>query len=67
MGELHTGGSNAEPNHIPTLKERVNTLSNQVILLISHFHESSNKSVEMAVPDNELMVFYHQGRVGERD
>jgi len=59
MGELHTGGSTAEPDHIPTLEERVDTLSNQVILLISHFRESANKSVEMAVPDNEVDGFYH--------
>jgi len=57
MGELHAVGSTAEPNHIPTLKERVNTLSNQVILLISHFQDSTNKSVEMDVPDNEVDGF----------
>jgi len=37
MGELRTSGSAAKPDHIPMLEERVNTLSNQVILLISHF------------------------------
>jgi len=37
MGEPHASGSAAKPDHIPTLEERVNTLSNQVILLISHF------------------------------
>jgi len=47
MGEPHAGGSTAEPDHIPMLEERVDTLSNQVILLISHFCESANKSVEM--------------------
>ena len=57
MGELHAGGSTAEPDHIPTLEERVDTLSNQVILLISHFHESANKSVEMAMPDDEVDGF----------
>jgi len=50
MGELRTSGSAAKPDHIPMLEERVNTLSNQVILLISHFWDSANKSVEMAVP-----------------
>jgi len=57
MGELHTSGSAAEPDHIPTLEERVDTLSNQVILLISHFQESTNKSVEMAAPDDEVDGF----------
>jgi len=57
MGEPHTSGSTAEPDHIPMLEERVDTLSNQVILSISHFHESANKSVEMAVPDNEVDGF----------
>jgi len=32
-------------------------LSNQVILLTSHFQESTNKSVEMAAPDNEVDSF----------
>ena len=41
----------------PMLEERVNTLTNQVILLISHFYESANKSVEMAVPDDEVDGF----------
>ena len=53
MGEPHAGGSTAEPNHIPMLEERVDTLSNQVILLISHFQDSANKSVEMAVSDDD--------------
>jgi len=67
MGELCAGGSTAEPDHIPTLEERVDTLSNQVILLISHFHESANKSVEMATPDDEVDGFFiTQGREGER-
>jgi len=57
MGEPCTSGSAAEPNHIPMFEERVNTLSNQVILLISHFQDSTNKSVEMAVPDNEVDGF----------
>ena len=61
MGELHASGSAAKPNHIPTLEERVNTLSNQVILLISHFQDSANKSVQMATPDDEVEVFYHLG------
>jgi len=39
------------------LEERVNTLSNQVILLISYFHESANKSVEVAVPEDEVDGF----------
>jgi len=57
MGELHAGGSTAKPDHIPTLEERVNTLSNQVILLISHFQDSANKSVEMAMPDDKVDGF----------
>jgi len=57
MGELHVSGSTAEPNHIPMLEERVDTLSSQVILLISHFRESANKSVEMAMPDDEVDGF----------
>ena len=61
MGEPHASGSTAEPNHIPMLEERVDTLSNQVILLISHYHESANKSVEMAAP---VMVFYHPRKRG---
>jgi len=54
MGEPHASGSATKPNHIPMLKERVDTLSNQVILLISHFQDSTNKSVEMAMPDDEV-------------
>jgi len=46
MGEPHAGGSVAKPDHIPTLEERVDTLSNQVILLISHFRESANNEVD---------------------
>jgi len=57
MGEPCTSGSVARPNCIPMLEERVDTLSNQVILLISHFQESTNKSVEMAVPDDEVDGF----------
>jgi len=57
MWEPHTSGSAAEPNHIPMLEERVDTLSNQVILLISHFWESANKSVEMAAPDDKVDGF----------
>jgi len=57
MGEPCASGSAAEPDHIPMLEERVNTLSNQVILLISHFQESANKSVEMAAPDDEVDGF----------
>jgi len=57
IGELHTGGSATEPNDIPIHEERVNTLSNQVILLISHVWESTNKSVEMAAPDDEVDGF----------
>jgi len=57
MGEPHASGSATKPNHIPTLEERVNTLSNQVILLISHFWDSTNKSVEMAMPDDEVNGF----------
>jgi len=45
------------------LEERVDTLSNQVILLISHFPESANKSVQMAAPDDEVDgFFYHPSR-----
>jgi len=51
-------GSAAKPNHTPTLEERVDTLSNQVILLISHFQDSTNKSVEMAMPDDEVDGFF---------
>jgi len=59
--------STAEPDHIPTLEERVDTLSNQVILLISHFRDSANKSVEMAMPDDKVDGFFiTQGREGER-
>jgi len=57
MGEPHASGSTAKPDHIPMLDERVNTLSNQVILLISHFRDSANKSVEMATPDDEVDGF----------
>jgi len=57
MGEPHVSGSAAEPDHIPMLEERVDTLSNQVILLISHFQDSANKSVEMAAPDDEVDGF----------
>jgi len=57
MGEPHASGSATEPDHIPTLEERIDTLSNQVILLISHFQESANKSVEMAAPDDEVDGF----------
>jgi len=57
MGEPHGGGSTAKPDHTPMLEERVDTLSNQVILLISHFWDSANKSVEMAVPDDEVDGF----------
>jgi len=67
MGEPHAGGSTAEPDHIPTLEERVDTLSNQVILLISHFHESANKSVEMAAPDDEVDGFLSPKEERERD
>jgi len=67
MGEPHASGSTAEPDHIPMLEEIVNTLSNQVILLISHFHESANKSVEMATPDNEVDGFLSPKEERERD
>jgi len=67
MGELRTSGSTAEPDHIPTLKERVDILSNQVILLISHFRESANKSVEMATPDDEVDGFLSPKEERERD
>jgi len=46
---------------------RVDTLSNQVILLISHFHESANKSVEMAVPDDKVDGFLSPKEERERD
>jgi len=67
MGKLCTGGSTAEPDHIPMLEERVDTLSNQVILLISHFRESANKSVEMAAPDDEVDGFLSPKEERERD
>jgi len=58
MGEPHASGSTAKPNHILMLEERVDTLSNQVILLlISHFRDSANKSVEMAMPDDKVDGF----------
>jgi len=57
MGKLHASGSATKPNHIPMLEERVDTLSKLVILLISHFWESANKSVEMAVPDDKVDGF----------
>jgi len=57
MGELCASGSTAKPDHIPMLEERVDTLSNQVILLISHFWDSANKSVDMAMPDDEVDGF----------
>jgi len=57
MGEPHTSGSAIKPDHIPMLEERVDTLTNQVILLISHFHKSNNKSVEMAGPEDEVDGF----------
>jgi len=62
MGELCARGPAAKADHIPVLEERVNTLSNQVILLISHFWDSANKLVEMAVPDDE--VDQGSGRMG---
>jgi len=67
MGEPHAGGSIAEPNHIPMLKERVDTLSNQVVLLISYFQDSANKSVEMAVPDDEVDGFLSPREEKERE
>jgi len=67
MGELHAGGSTAEPDHVPTLEERVNILSNQVILLISHFHKSANASVEMASPNKEVEGFLSPREERERD
>jgi len=67
MGEPCASGSTAKPNHIPMLEERVDTLSNQVILLISHFHESANKSVEMAMPDDEVDGFLSPKEERERD
>jgi len=67
MGELRASGSTAEPDHIHMLEERVNTLSNQVILLISHFCESANKSVEMAVPDDKVDGFLSPKEERERD
>ena len=68
MGKPCTSGSTAKPDHIPMLEERVNTLSNQVILLlISHFCESANKSVEMAVPDDEVDGFLSPKEERERD
>jgi len=57
MGEPCTSGSATEPNHIPMLKERVDTLTNQVILLIFHFHKSTNTSVEMTAPEDEVDGF----------
>jgi len=57
MGEPCASGSAAKPNNIPMLEERVDTLSNQVILLISHFWDSTNKLVEMATPDDEVDGF----------
>ena len=59
MGEPRAGGSAAEPDHVPTLEE--------VILLISHFRESANKSVEMAMPDNEVDGFLSLKEEWERD
>ena len=41
------------PITFPHLKRE----SNQVILLISHFQDSANKSVEMATPDDEVNGF----------
>jgi len=67
MGEPHASGSTAEPNHIPMLEERVDTLSNQVILLISHFCDSANKSVEMAAPDNKVDGFLSPKEERERE
>jgi len=67
MGELHAGGSTAKPDHIPMLEERVDTLSNQVILLISHFQESANKSVEMAAPDDKVDGFLSPKEEREQD
>jgi len=67
MGKLHTSGSTAKPNHIPMLEESVYTLSNQVILLISHFRDSANKSVEMAMPDDEVDGFLSPREEKEQD
>jgi len=67
MGEPHTSGSTAKPDHIPTLEERVDTLSNQVILLISHFRESANRLVEMATPDDEVDGFLSPKGERKRD
>jgi len=57
MEEPHASGSAAKPNHFPMLKERVNTLSNQVLQLISHFQEANKKSLEMAAPEDEVYGF----------
>jgi len=61
MGEPCASGSATKPNHIPMLEERVDTLSNQVILLL----------ISETLPTNQLrwqclmmrlIVFYHQER-----
>jgi len=43
------------------------TLSNQVILVMSHFHESANKAVEMAAPDDEVDGLLSPKEERERD
>jgi len=39
------------------LEERIDTLSNQVLQLISHFCRANTKSVEMAAPEDEVDGF----------
>ena len=66
-GGTAPSGSTTEPDHIPTLEERVDILTNQVVLLISHFRESDNKSVEMASPNEEVEGFLSPREERERD
>ena len=69
-GMAHTSGSATEPDHIPMLEERVDTLTNQVIQLISHFHEANNNlKIVRATPSNilkrALCGFYKNPGSGE--
>jgi len=58
MGEPCASGSVTKPDHFPMLEGRVDTLSNQVAQLISHFCEANTKSVEMAAPKDKVEGFF---------
>ena len=60
------GATWSDPGHDNAVEQRVNNFTNQVVLLISHFHKSANKSVEMAAPDDEVGGFITQAGEGVR-